>query len=250
MYSLPMQPDEFDALHAADGLFGALNASAFGRHHVAGVDAFGWCSPALLDLTAGHLPLGGHLVDLGCGRGGPGLHLSGRLGMRLTGVDFSEFALEAAARRTPDGQREMVSYVRGDLTETGLGEGCADAVISFNALPYARDRGAALREVGRVLKPGGRAVLTVAVNSRQAGRGMTSWRKLVEEAGLTVLDCVAAPAVSRRWSHLYRLWLRHADCLRKSVGPSLGRKLLAEATAMPSILRSHRELVLVLSRAQ
>lgn len=250
MYSSPMTRDEFDALHAASGLLSTLNASAFGPVHVAEVDPFGWCSSALLDFAVGHLPLGGQLIDLGCGRGGPGLHVAERLGMRITGIDFSEVALNAAAQRIPDGLRGRASFLHGELTETGLADSSADGLISFNALPYAKDRLAALKEIGRVLKPGGSAVLTVSVNPRRAGRGLASWRQFVEDAGLNMLDCVAAPAVGLRWSALYRLWTQHADTLIGNLGSVLGHKLLAEAAMMPPLLSSHRDLVLVLVRPE
>jgi SAM-dependent methyltransferase len=55
---------------------------------------------------------GQHLVDLGCGRGGPGLFLAATNGARLTGVDSSAVALDQARDR-------IRQFYRG--RRTGLG---------------------------------------------------------------------------------------------------------------------------------
>jgi SAM-dependent methyltransferase len=107
------------------------------------------------------------LLDLACGRGGYGLEVASRTGARLVGVDFSAEAVrqarECAARlnRTAD-------FRVGDLAATGLEPGSVDAVMCIDAIQFAEDAAAAYRELLRVVRPGGRAVLT-CWEARQQG---------------------------------------------------------------------------------
>jgi SAM-dependent methyltransferase len=107
------------------------------------------------------LPTGGLLVDAACGRGGYGIEVARRTGARLTGMDFSEVALEEArlssARLLPDGQAE---FLAGTLTATGLPAAVADGLMCVDAVQFADPPIAALREFRRVLAPGARLVLT------------------------------------------------------------------------------------------
>lgn len=117
---------------------------------------------ALQEITR-HLqvPAGGLLVDLACGRGGYGIEVARRRGASLIGVDFSAVALTRARtiadRWLRPGQAE---FRLGALTETGLPTGIADAVMCTDSVQFADPPVAALREIRRMLRPGGRLVLT------------------------------------------------------------------------------------------
>ncbi len=107
-----------------------------------------------LELARGEL-----LVDLACGRGGYGLELASRAQARVLGVDFAPSALETArvlaATRGID-----ADYRLGDLVATGLADGAADSVVVIDAIQFPLDPAAAYREIARILRPGGRVVLT------------------------------------------------------------------------------------------
>jgi ubiquinone/menaquinone biosynthesis C-methylase UbiE len=114
----------------------------------------------LADVTdALSLEPGQLLLDLACGRGGYGLELAARTGARLIGVDFAAEAIrqavELAAHRGID-----AAFRVGDLTATGLPDGCADAAVVVDAIQFPPDPAAAYAELARVLRPGGRVVLT------------------------------------------------------------------------------------------
>jgi SAM-dependent methyltransferase len=127
------------------------------------VEPFSFVSVALLGRVADALALapGQTLVDLGCGRGGPGLWLARSQGASLIGVDFSAVAVQQANDRAAlFGQADKARFVVGDLAATGLPAATADAVVSVDALHFAADLAAAGREVLRILRPGRRLVLT------------------------------------------------------------------------------------------
>lgn len=107
------------------------------------------------------LPEDGLLLDIACGRGGYGIEIARRAGGRLVGVDFSAVAVERAratgVHRLPAGRSE---FRTGTLVRTGLPAGAADGVMCVDAVQFAEPPLAALREFRRLLRSGGRLVLT------------------------------------------------------------------------------------------
>jgi SAM-dependent methyltransferase len=111
---------------------------------------------AALGLRCGQL-----FLDLACGRGGYGLEIARRTGSRLVGVDFSAVAIEQARPRAKMlGLADRADFQVGDLAATGLSAASVDAVLVIDAIQFAESKPDALRECRRVLRPGGRIVLT------------------------------------------------------------------------------------------
>lgn len=111
---------------------------------------------AALRLTAGE-----SLVDLACGRGGPGMWVARAAGVRLVGVDFSPVAVAQARTRVAAFHLAGSAEFRvGDLHATGLADAAADALMCVDSFQFAADPGRATSEICRVLRPGGRVVLT------------------------------------------------------------------------------------------
>ena len=80
---------------AAPGLLHELNQAALGDQAVAGLLAYSFVTRWDLEQAIRWLNLGPGrlLLDLACGRGGPGLWRAERTGCDLVGVDFSEAGL-------------------------------------------------------------------------------------------------------------------------------------------------------------
>lgn len=97
------------------------------------------------------------LLDVGCGTGA----LLERLARShpaalLSGVDAVPEMLAVARRKLPSG----VTLREGWAERLPFGGGQFDVVVSCNAFHYFRQPAAALLEMGRVLRPEGRLVLT------------------------------------------------------------------------------------------
>jgi len=99
------------------------------------------------------------LVDLACGRGGYGLEIASRARASLIGIDFAPSALESA-RDQANARGIEADFRVADMVATGLTDGVADAVVVIDAIQFPADPSAAYREIARILRPGGRAVLT------------------------------------------------------------------------------------------
>ena len=99
---------------------------------------------------------GDRVLDACCGTGDLALAAEAE-GGRVTGLDFSSRMLERARRKS-----EVIEWVQGDLLELPFGDASFDAVTVGFGVRHAEDLDAALRELRRVLRPGGRlAVLDI-----------------------------------------------------------------------------------------
>lgn len=112
------------------------------------------------DITSSlRLVRGEVLLDLACGRGGYGLEIAGRTSAELVGVDFSTEAVRQAEANA-QAQAQDARFLVGDLESTGLEDHSVDAVMCLDSLHFAVRPLQAYAEIRRVLRPGGRAVLT------------------------------------------------------------------------------------------
>ncbi len=103
----------------------------------------------------------GHLVDFGCGNGAQTLLFAGDCD-RLTGVDVSEeFLTEFRREISARGLEDRVEAVAAGGGPIPLPDGSADVVTSFTVLEHVPDEMAALREMRRILRPGGKMIITV-----------------------------------------------------------------------------------------
>ncbi|NUT48068.1 MAG: methyltransferase domain-containing protein [Saccharothrix sp.] len=117
----------------------------------------------LTDLVAETLALapGQRLLDVGCGLGVPAIRIAQRCDVRITGVTVSAWqAAEATRRATAAGVGDRVTARHADAAALPFPDACFDAVLAFDSLPNAVDRRQWLREVRRVLRPGGRFAVT------------------------------------------------------------------------------------------
>jgi ubiquinone/menaquinone biosynthesis C-methylase UbiE len=110
---------------------------------------------ARLAVRLGRLGANDSVVDIGCGPGVAVRHAA-RLGARVTGVDPAPVMLRVARLVTP--LRANVRYLQGAAESIPLSEGSASVAWSIATVHHWADIDSGLRELRRVLLPGGRLV--------------------------------------------------------------------------------------------
>ena len=159
---------------------------------------------------------GRSVLDLACG---PGRHAEaiGRGGARIVGLDLSRALLFAARRRGID------PLVRGDMRRLPFRAAVFDVVLNlFTSFGYFESDGeheSVLREVARVLRPGGRFVLDflnapavraglVARDERRDGGTTVIQERRISEDGRFVIKSIHVSEDSRTFTERVRLFER------------------------------------------
>jgi ubiquinone/menaquinone biosynthesis C-methylase UbiE len=184
------------------------------------IEPFSFVSIDLLDHVAAAVALspGSSLVDLACGRGGPGMWLAKTTGADLTGVDFSPVAVEHATQRAGlFGLTDRARFVVGNLEATGLPDLAFDAAVCIDAFHMPTDMPRAAGEALRILRRGGRLVLT-DWQPRTPGDGRLSprrraldWTRLLRDAGFVDIVVEARPEWHETFTRVYRTALEIGD---------------------------------------
>jgi ubiquinone/menaquinone biosynthesis C-methylase UbiE len=93
-------------------------------------------------------------VDIGCGSGAAAQLLQDHFGLEVQGFDISEYAVKAS-------QQRGVKTIKADVTQLDLPPNSQDFAISLDVIEHIEDRNSLPREIFRILKPGGKCLITV-----------------------------------------------------------------------------------------
>jgi ubiquinone/menaquinone biosynthesis C-methylase UbiE len=103
---------------------------------------------------------GEHMLEIGPGAGYYTLDVAAALaGGALDIFDISQDFLDDVMRKARDRGIENITATQGDARHLPYGDDSFDAAFLVTVLGEIRDQGAALRELWRVLRPGGRLVV-------------------------------------------------------------------------------------------
>ncbi len=163
----------FDAIAPRYDLLNDL--LSLGLHRLWKRQAVAWIRPAA----------GQRIVDLCCGTGDLALLLAQRVrpAGSVLGLDAAEAPLAVARRRAATQPWLPLSFRCGDALATGLPDGWADAAAMAYGLRNLADPGEGLRELRRLLRPGGRAAVLdfnrpAASPELPAGEAMEAFQRL------------------------------------------------------------------------
>ena len=101
---------------------------------------------------------GDDVVDLACGTGNAAL-LAAERGARVLAIDGAPRLLEVARERA-GAQGVVLDLRRGDLLALPVEDDAVDVVLSVFGVIFAEEPEGALREIARILRPAGRALVT------------------------------------------------------------------------------------------
>ena len=153
---------------------------------------------------------GGKVVDVGCG---PAVMTQAMLerGCSFWGVDPSPRMIEISRKLFQENER--VHFLPGDAMHMNFPDGQFDAVLCMGVIDALHDRHQAVREMLRVLKPGG----TLIVSFTNFSSPYSWWKLYVFYPAVSVLKRIRATAAvrSRRqglWAHMKKrvLFTEHA----------------------------------------
>jgi SAM-dependent methyltransferase len=139
---------------------GIIMGDAAGYDSLSGVLLGSFYGSVAADVAAA-APAGGRVLDVGCGPG----HLANRLtrdhGLEVTGLDLDPAMIaraQANAARAVAAERSP-TFVVGGVAALPFPDDSFDLVVSTLSLHHWADATAGQAEIGRVLRPGGRALL-------------------------------------------------------------------------------------------
>lgn len=126
-------------------------------------------------LTAAAPAPGERVLDVACGTGVVSVAAARAVGRsgEVLGIDLSQRMVDAAHRHAGELGLTHATFTRMDAERLDLPDGQVDLVLCALGLMYLPDPGAALREMRRVLRPGGRVALAV-----WGERGRCGWAPL------------------------------------------------------------------------
>ena len=102
---------------------------------------------------------GDNILDMGCGEGFYSMVLDNLYNCKITAVDFDPEIL-ALAHKWLDG-RSNVTLEQGDITKLRFPDSSFDKIVCTEVLEHIDDDKTAIKELYRVLKPGGVIAITV-----------------------------------------------------------------------------------------
>ena len=101
-----------------------------------------------------------HVLDVGCGIGGPARTLAAEFGCRVTGIDISdEFCTAARSLNELVGLSDKISIRAADALALPFEDESFDIVWTQHASMNIADKQALFTEMHRVLRPGGKLAL-------------------------------------------------------------------------------------------
>ncbi|MEM7057648.1 MAG: class I SAM-dependent methyltransferase [Pseudomonadota bacterium] len=114
------------------------------------------------------------VADFCAGLGGPARWYAHVHGLQVMGIDLTSDRVKgAAALNAVCGLADRVKVVQGSVTEAPLGDQAVDTVVSQEAFLHIPDYPKAVAEAFRVLRPGGRAVVSTLTSSKTLSRADT-----------------------------------------------------------------------------
>lgn len=121
----------------------------------------GECAEDLVD--AAFLQPGERVLDVACGTGVVARAAARRLGstISVTGIDINETMIGTAQVFSEAGVVENIQWIAGDAANLPFETSTFDVVLCQQGLQFMPERIAALSEVARVLRPGGRLIASV-----------------------------------------------------------------------------------------
>jgi len=229
---------------AKSSFFQRVLRDAYGDDYPEDVEPNCFITKSLLVRMAQRLSLGPGeiLADVGCGRGGPGLWLAREMGCDLVGTDYSRESIRQARQRIAHfGMEGHARFLVADMCATTLEDDSCDGAVCADAF-FAQDKRAAVLEVARILRPGGRFALTWWQSTRPGGRGDS---RLLQENGFMIEECYEPPGWRQPQLAAYEAILAEQSALIEEMGAAAGQIYIDDVKGGPAFVADRRRELVV-----
>ena len=183
-------------------------------------------------------------IDLGCGRGGPGLWIARENNANYVGIDFSEVGVELAAQRFKAiGLERKAQFHVGNICATDFPDNFFDGAVSIDVLSFIPNQSKAILEVARILRTN--AIFVFTSWEKKESNIVNDYRPLLSESGFKVNIYYEAPDWERRQREVYQKYIELKDILIKDMGRAGAAPWIMEAKSIPPILKNRRRIFAV-----
>ena len=200
-----------------------------------------------------HPSAGTKTADLGCGIGCVGRYLAEQFGAEVDAIDVNPLAIRMAEELAVNARpANRPRFKTGDLCETGWMDRTFDSAVSMDVLLFVADKRAALMEVARILKPGGRfAGMSWELRADSAALrapAFDDYRNAFEATGFQI----EVYEETRNWRRLLTdalgALVASEDAIRQEVEGPAAERLLAWARTRPAELEHCRRIYFSVQR--
>jgi ubiquinone/menaquinone biosynthesis C-methylase UbiE len=145
---------------------------------------------AMRAVQAAAITIGERVLDAGCGTGVAACAAQSQVGHegKVSGLDCNRNMLAVAARKEPD-----IDWRHGDIVDMPFADGSFDVILCQFVLMTVTRRVAALKELNRVLAPGGRMVIAVWAPMESSSAYIQLARLVKETGGEKALNTLLKP---------------------------------------------------------
>ncbi len=172
------------------------------------------------------------ILDLGSGYGGAARYVSWHYGCKVDCLDISEKQNEVNTKKIKRaGLDQLIHVIEGDFQKIPSEDSAYDIIWSNDALLHSEDRGKAIQEISRVLRPGGWFIFTDILHGEKAARG--SLKAILERL----------PAQSLSTLKDYQKMLRNVD-FEEEYMEELPQHLITHYTRIQKEFKSEKKVLI------
>ena len=149
---------------------------------------------------------------------GSGLGLLGKEIKEEVDGSIDYFGVELAFNPSKEGRENQIDPVQANAVKLPFAEETFDAVVSTDVMEHVADADSAIGEIGRVLRPGGKAFIVIAdpsearfenveghINRSGENTDVPYWEEKFEKSGLTLLKDNSEKYRSKDWRKVFNL---------------------------------------------
>ncbi|MBA7548712.1 2-methoxy-6-polyprenyl-1,4-benzoquinol methylase, mitochondrial [subsurface metagenome] len=183
-------------------------------------------------------------IDLGCGRGGPGLWIARETGANYIGIDLSDNAIRQATQRLVNFKIEVKSKFQvGNINSLNFPKNSFDGALSIDAISFLPDPLAAIKETAKILRPKAFFVFTTWENKKS--QKINDYRSYLRDTGFKIQSYSETPDWKQRQREVYQKTLELKNVLIKDMGRDGAFTYIMEAKKYLTILNDLRRILAV-----